>query len=106
MARTNKKSLSRPGLGPNRTGWGDLDAWRLPDSSTNIGLLDPSVITDVALAAERGKLDYIFAQKFLLAIEPFDVGSRIFRWDSSVFAGYAAAKTHHVGFLLDVQLVL
>lgn len=95
MARTNKKQL-KIGLAAYGTGW-DLDAWRLPDS-TNIGLLDPSVITDVALAAERGKLDYIFAGSSL-ATEPL-MWSRIFRWDSSVFAGYAAAKTHHVGFLL------
>jgi alkanesulfonate monooxygenase SsuD/methylene tetrahydromethanopterin reductase-like flavin-dependent oxidoreductase (luciferase family) len=95
MARTTKKQL-KIGLAAYGTGW-DLDAWRLPDA-TNAGLLDPSVITDVALAAERGKLDYIFAGSSL-ASEPH-VLSRVFRWDSAVFGGFAAAKTEHVGFLM------
>jgi N-acetyl-S-(2-succino)cysteine monooxygenase len=95
MARTTKRQL-KIGLAAYGTGW-DLDAWRLPDA-TNAGLLDPSVITDVALAAERGKLDYIFAGSSL-ASEPH-VLSRIFRWDSAVFGGFAAAKTEHVGFLM------
>jgi N-acetyl-S-(2-succino)cysteine monooxygenase len=95
MAHTTKRQL-KIGLAAYGTGW-DLDAWRLPDA-TNSGLLDPSVITDVALAAERGKLDYIFAGSSL-ASEPL-VLSRIFRWDSAVFGGFAAAKTEHVGFLM------
>jgi alkanesulfonate monooxygenase SsuD/methylene tetrahydromethanopterin reductase-like flavin-dependent oxidoreductase (luciferase family) len=95
MAHTTKKQL-KIGLAAYGTGW-DLDAWRIPDA-TNSGLLDPSVITDIALTAERGKLDYIFAGSSL-ASEP-KVLIRTFRWDSAVFGGFAAAKTDHVGFLM------
>jgi N-acetyl-S-(2-succino)cysteine monooxygenase len=84
------------GLAAYGTGW-DLDAWRLPEA-TNSGLVDPSVIVDLATTAERGKLDYLFAGSSL-ATEPRKL-SRIFRWDSAVYSGYAAARTEHVGFLL------
>ncbi len=84
------------GLAAYGTGW-DLDAWRLPEA-TNSGLVDPSVIADLAATAERGKLDYLFAGSSVAA-EP-DVLSRVFRWDSAVFAGHAAARTEHVGFLV------
>ena len=86
----------RIGLAAYGTGW-DQDAWRLPESN-NRGLTDPSVISDLAITAERGKLDYLFAGSSL-ASEP-DVLNRVFRWDSAVFAGHAAARTDHVGFLL------
>jgi N-acetyl-S-(2-succino)cysteine monooxygenase len=93
--RVSRKQL-KIGLAAYGTGW-DLDAWRLPEA-TNSGLVDPSVIADLATTAERGKLDYLFAGSSL-ATEP-DVLSRVFRWDSAVFAGYAAARTEHVGFLV------
>jgi len=95
MATAAKKQL-RIGLAAYGQGWDD-DAWRLPDA-TNSGLVDPSVILDIATTAERGKLDYIFAGSSL-ATEPL-VLNRIFRWDSAVFSGFAAARTEHVGFLL------
>jgi N-acetyl-S-(2-succino)cysteine monooxygenase len=95
MARATRKQL-KIGLAAYGTGW-DLDAWRLPEA-TNSGLTDPSVIADLATTAERGKLDYLFAGSSL-ATEP-NVLSRVFRWDSAVYAGYAAARTEHVGFLL------
>jgi N-acetyl-S-(2-succino)cysteine monooxygenase len=95
MARTTRKQL-KIGLAAYGTGW-DSDAWRLPEA-TNSGLIDPSVITDLATTAERGKIDYLFAGSSL-ASEP-GVLSRIFRWDSAVYAGYAAARTEHVGFLV------
>lgn len=84
------------GLAAYGTGW-DHDAWRLPEA-TNSGLADPSVIADLATTAERGKIDYLFAGSSL-ATEP-QVLSRVFRWDSAVYAGHAAARTEHVGFLL------
>ncbi len=95
---TGRKRL-RIGLAAYGTGW-DLRAWRLPEAN-NQGLIDPSVITDIARIAERGKLDYIFAGSSL-ASEP-DSLQRIHRWDSSVFAGFAAALTRHVGFLVSVN---
>jgi FMN-dependent oxidoreductase (nitrilotriacetate monooxygenase family) len=96
MSPARKKQL-KLGLAAYGTGW-DQDAWQLPDA-TNSGLIDPSVITDLAAIAERGKLDYLFAGSSL-ATEPL-VLQRIFRWDSAVFAGYAAARTEHVGFLVS-----
>src|SRR6185312_9841234 len=96
MTHTKKKQL-KIGLGAYGTGW-DLGAWRLPDA-TNSGLVDPSVIADLATVAERGKLDYLFMGSSL-ASEP-DVLSRIFRWDNAVFAGHAAARSEHVGFLVS-----
>jgi N-acetyl-S-(2-succino)cysteine monooxygenase len=95
MARTTRKQL-KIGLAAYGTGW-DSDAWRLPEA-TNSGLIDPSVIADLATTAERGKIDYLFAGSSL-ATEP-NVLSRVFRWDSAVYAGYAAARTEHVGFLV------
>lgn len=94
----HKKKL-RIGLAAYGTGW-DLRAWRLPEANSQ-GLIDPSVIIDIARIAERGKLDYIFAGSSL-ASEP-DSLQRIHRWDSGVFAGYAAAITSHVGFLISVN---
>jgi alkanesulfonate monooxygenase SsuD/methylene tetrahydromethanopterin reductase-like flavin-dependent oxidoreductase (luciferase family) len=96
MSPARKKQL-KLGLAAYGTGW-DQDAWQLPDA-TNSGLIDPSVISDLATIAERGKLDYLFAGSSL-ATEPL-VLQRIFRWDSAVFAGYAAARTEHVGFLVS-----
>nr|BFE61083.1 LLM class flavin-dependent oxidoreductase [Dactylosporangium thailandense] len=84
----------RIGLAAYGTGW-DLEAWRLP-GATNSGLLDPSVIVDVARIAERGKLDYVFSGS-ALATEPNRL-NRVFRWDNSVYAGTLAAVTEHVGF--------
>lgn len=78
------------------SGW-DNEAWRLPESQ-NVGLKDPSVILDIARIAERGKLDYIFAGSSL-ATEPRRFG-RVTRWDSAAFAGFAAAQTSRLGFLL------
>ncbi|WP_203580195.1 LLM class flavin-dependent oxidoreductase [Microbacterium hibisci] len=94
----HKKKL-RIGLAAYGTGW-DLRAWRLPEANSQ-GLIDPSVIIDIARIAERGKLDYIFAGSALSA-EP-DALQRIHRWDSAVFAGYAAAITRNVGFLVSVN---
>ena len=96
MSPARKKQL-KLGLAAYGTGW-DQDAWQLPDATTS-GLTDPSVIADLAAIAERGKLDYLFAGSSL-ATEPL-VLQRIFRWDSAVFAGYAAARTEHVGFLVS-----
>ncbi|QEO09451.1 NtaA/DmoA family FMN-dependent monooxygenase [Protaetiibacter larvae] len=90
-----KKQL-RLGLAAYGTGW-DNEAWRLPES-VDVGLSDPSVILDIARIAERGKFDYIFAGS-AIASEPNRWG-RIYRWDSAVFGGYAAAQTKNVGFLL------
>ncbi|MFI2561737.1 NtaA/DmoA family FMN-dependent monooxygenase [Nocardia farcinica] len=89
----------RIGLAAYGTGW-DADAWRLPQA-TNTGLHDPSVIVDVARAAERGKLDYVFSGS-ALGSEP-DHLQRIYRWDNFVYAGYAAAVTRNVGFLVSVN---
>ncbi|MEQ6896073.1 LLM class flavin-dependent oxidoreductase [Microbacterium sp. KR10-403] len=96
-AHTRKKL--RIGLAAYGTGW-DLRAWRLPEAN-NQGLIDPSVITDIARIAERGKLDYIFAGSSL-GSEPDSV-QRIHRWDSNVFGGFAAAVTKNVGFLISVN---
>lgn len=98
MTRPPRKKL-RIGLAAYGTGW-DVRAWRLPEATAS-GLHDPSVIIDIARIAERGKLDYIFAGSSL-ASEP-DRLQRIHRWDSSVFAGYAAAITKNVGFLISVN---
>jgi N-acetyl-S-(2-succino)cysteine monooxygenase len=98
MTHGRKKKL-RIGLAAYGTGW-DIQAWRLPEA-TSSGLYDPSVIIDIARIAERGRLDYIFAGSSL-ASEP-DRLQRIHRWDSSVFAGYAAAITRNVGFLISVN---
>ena len=98
MTTARRKQL-HIGLAAYGTGW-DLRAWRLPEAN-NQGLIDPSVITDIARIAERGKLDYIFAGSSL-ASEP-DALQRIHRWDSNVFAGYAAAVTRNVGFLISVN---
>lgn len=87
------------GLAAYGTGW-DRRAWRLPES-TSSGLTDPSVIVDIARTAERGKLDYIFAGSSL-ASEPQAL-QRVFRWDSFVFGGYAAAATKNVGLLVSVN---
>ncbi|MEV4206117.1 NtaA/DmoA family FMN-dependent monooxygenase [Nocardia salmonicida] len=89
----------RLGLAAYGTGW-DADAWRLPQA-TNSGLRDPSVIVDVARAAERGKLDYVFAGS-ALGSEP-DHLQRIYRWDNFIYAGYAAAVTKNLGFLVSVN---
>lgn len=98
MTSPRRKQL-HIGLAAYGTGW-DLRAWRLPEAN-NQGLIDPTVITDIARIAERGKLDYIFAGSSL-ASEPESL-QRIHRWDSSVFAGYAAALTKNVGFLISVN---
>ncbi|GAB2455770.1 NtaA/DmoA family FMN-dependent monooxygenase [Xylanimonas ulmi] len=95
---SEKKKL-RIGLAAYGTGW-DLSGWRLPEA-TNRGLVDPSVIVDVARTAERGKLDYVFAGS-ALGSEP-DRLNRIFRWDNFVYAGYAAAVTTKLGFLMSVN---
>ena len=84
------------GLAAYGTGW-DVDAWRLPDA-TNAGLGDPRVISDIATTAERGLFDYVFVGS-ALASEP-DRLNRVFRWDSAVYAGHAAARTTNVGFLV------
>nr|WP_274636457.1 NtaA/DmoA family FMN-dependent monooxygenase [Microbacterium bovistercoris] len=98
MSHSRRKQL-HIGLAAYGTGW-DLRAWRLPEAN-NQGLIDPSVIVDIARIAERGKLDYIFAGSSL-ASEPASL-QRIHRWDSSVFGGYAAAVTKNVGFLISVN---
>ncbi|GAA3112490.1 FMN-dependent oxidoreductase (nitrilotriacetate monooxygenase family) [Kribbella aluminosa] len=95
---SNRRKL-RLGLAAYGTGW-DLDAWRLPEAS-NTGLRDPSVILDIARTAERGKLDYVFAGS-ALGSEP-DRLNRIYRWDNFVYAGYAAALTKNLGFLMSVN---
>ncbi|MFE5336807.1 NtaA/DmoA family FMN-dependent monooxygenase [Isoptericola sp. NPDC056573] len=89
----------RIGLAAYGTGW-DLNGWRLPEAD-NRGLVDPSVIVDVARTAERGKLDYVFSGS-ALGSEP-DRLNRIYRWDNFVYAGYAAAVTQHLGFLMSVN---
>ncbi|WP_395245575.1 LLM class flavin-dependent oxidoreductase [Agromyces sp. MMS24-K17] len=91
----NERQL-KLGLAAYGTGW-DLDAWRLPDA-TNAGLEDPRVIADLAVTAERGLFDYVFVGS-ALASEPTRL-NRVFRWDSAVYAGHAAARTSHVGFLV------
>lgn len=98
MTSSRRKQL-HIGLAAYGTGW-DLRAWRLPEAN-NQGLIDPSVIADIARIAERGKLDYIFAGSSL-ASEPKSL-QRIHRWDSSVFAGFATAITRNVGFLISVN---
>lgn len=98
MTTPRRKQL-HIGLAAYGTGW-DLRAWRLPEAN-NQGLIDPSVIVDIARIAERGKLDYIFAGSSLAS--EADSVQRIHRWDSSVFAGYAAAVTRDVGFLVSVN---
>ena len=95
---TEKKKL-RIGLAAYGTGW-DLNGWRLPEAN-NRGLVDPSVIIDIARTAERGKLDYVFAGS-ALGSEP-DRLNRIFRWDNFVYAGYGAAVTSNLGFLMSVN---
>ncbi|MGF3056754.1 LLM class flavin-dependent oxidoreductase [Microbacterium sp. YY-01] len=96
---TRRRKQLHIGLAAYGTGW-DLRAWRLPEAN-NHGLIDPSVITDIARIAERGKLDYIFAGSSLAS--DADSLQRIHRWDTSVFAGYAAAVTRNVGFLVSVN---
>ncbi|MEV0709960.1 NtaA/DmoA family FMN-dependent monooxygenase [Nocardia aurea] len=89
----------RLGLAAYGTGW-DAEAWRLPQA-TSSGLRDPSVILDVARAAERGKLDYVFSGS-ALGSEP-EYLQRVYRWDNFVYAGYAAAITKNLGFLVSVN---
>ncbi|MGN2641684.1 NtaA/DmoA family FMN-dependent monooxygenase [Nocardia takedensis] len=89
----------RLGVAAYGTGW-DADAWRLPQA-TNSGLRDPSVILDIARAAERGKLDYVFSGS-ALGSEP-DHLQRIYRWDNFVYASHAAALTKNLGFLVSVN---
>lgn len=95
MSDNDSRKRLRIGLAAYGTGW-DVNAWRLPEA-TNSGLLDPSVILDVARIAERGTLDYVFAGS-ALASEP-DRYNRVFRWDSAVYAGALAATTRGVGFV-------